>query len=435
VTGYIVVGGGVAGLVVARELAIGGADVTLLEASPRLGGTVNSHTVGGLILDSGAESFATRGGTVAALAEEIGLGPEIVTPGPDGAWLQRVEGAVPLPATSLLGIPGWPVASDVIAVVGQGTALRAYLETLLPAAYGMKSKTLGELVRKRMGQNMLDKLVAPVVQGVHSKHPDDLDLDRVAPGLRRAMRRERSLARAVRELRASAPAGSAVAGIRGGVHRLVIELAVDLERLGVDIRLGQRVLHVTPGSVQTASETLGGTVVVAAPDVPGAAHKSTGTATRVALATLVLDAPELDAFPRGSGLLVAEGVPGIRARALTHSTAKWPWLAERAEGKQVVRLSYDPANTTELPETARADAAALLGVELPASSVLDFARVDWSRPPAQGAAHDQITLVGEATSGTGLASVIAQAKAAAAALLEAELAEVPDPVDPDPATD
>ena len=434
-TDYIVVGGGVAGLVVARELAIGGAGVTLLEASPRLGGTVSSHTVGGLILDSGAESFATRGGTVAALAEEIGLGPEIVTPGPDGAWLQRVEGAVPLPATSLLGIPGWPVASDVIAVVGQGTALRAYLETLLPAAYGMKSKTLGELVRKRMGQNMLDKLVAPVVQGVHSKHPDDLDLDRVAPGLRRAMRRERSLARAVRELRASAPAGSAVAGIRGGVHRLVIELAVDLERLGVDIRLGQRVLHVTPGSVQTASETLGGTVVVAAPDVPGAAHKSTGTATRVALATLVLDAPELDAFPRGSGLLVAEGVPGIRARALTHSTAKWPWLAERAEGKHVVRLSYDPANTTELPETARADAAALLGVELPASSVLDFARVDWSRPPAQGAAHDQITLVGEATSGTGLTSVIAQAKAAAAALLEAELAEVPDPVDPDPATD
>jgi len=424
---YIVVGGGVAGLVTARELAIGGAEVILLEASNRLGGTVSGHTVGGIILDAGAESFATRGGTVAALAEEIGLGPEIVTPAPDGAWLQRAEGAVPLPATSLLGIPGWPVAEDVIAVVGTGTALRAYLETLLPAAYGLKSKTLGELVRKRMGQAMLDKLVTPVVQGVHSKHPDDLDLDRVAPGLRRAIRRERSLARAVRELRASAPAGAAVAGIRGGVHRIVTELEVDLERLGVDVRLDQRVLRVTPGSVQTATETLGGIVVVAAPDVPGAAEPSTGTPTRVALATLVLDAPELDAFPRGSGLLVAEGVPGIRARALTHSTAKWPWLAERAEGKHVVRLSYDPANTSDLPETARADAAKLLGVELPASSVLDFARVDWSRPAPQGAALDQVTLVGEATSGTGLASVIAQAKAAAATLLEAELAALPDP--------
>lgn len=432
-TGFVVVGGGMAGLVAARTLALGGAEVILLEASDHLGGTVASHTVGGLVLDAGAESFATRRGTVATLATEIGLGDELVTPNPAGAWLQRSNGAVPLPSTSLLGIPGIPAATDVINVVGMGTALRAYLEALLPGTVGAKSKTLGELVRRRMGSGMLEKLVAPVASGIHSAHPDTLDLDRVAPGLRKALIREGSLARAVQELRASAPAGSAVMGIRGGVHRLVIELAADLQSLGVEVRLGQRVERVTIGSAVLEHETIAGTIVVAAPGIAGASEKFVTTeAKRVTLATLVVDNPELDAAPRGSGVLVADGAKVV-ARALTHATAKWQWLADRAEGKHVLRLSYDPdrIDSANLAELARADAAALLGVSLTAAQLLDFDRVDWTRPPAQGAPTDGVTLVGEATSGTGLASVVAQATAAAQGLLvpAADPADAADPED------
>lgn len=428
---FLVVGGGIAGLVTARRLALAGASVVLFEASDRLGGTVSSHTVGGIVLDSGAESFATRRGTVAALARELGLGDDIVEPTPDGAWLQRPDGAVKLPATSLLGIPAFPIAADVIAAVGTRTALRAYLDRLLPAPVGGKATSLGEFVRIRMGAGMVEKLVAPVTNGVHSAHPDDLELDRVAPGLRKATRRESSLARGVLDLRASAPAGSAVAGIRGGVHRLASELVADLERLGVDLRLGERVERVTVGSVTTRGETLGGTVVVAAPGIAGAsATRGSGESVRVVIATLVVDDARLDAAPRGSGVLVAAGVRGIRAKALTHSTAKWKWLAEAAGGKHVLRLSYEPVNAIELRMTARQDAATILGIDLPASSVLDFDRVEWSRPAPQPEAVQGVTLVGEATSGTGLANVIAQATAAAEQLL-ADAPGTPT-IDPEP---
>lgn len=81
-TAVVVVGGGVGGLVAARDLAKGGADVVLVEASDRLGGIVDRHTVAGIELDLGAESFATRGDTVGTLAIELGLGNEIVTPDP-----------------------------------------------------------------------------------------------------------------------------------------------------------------------------------------------------------------------------------------------------------------------------------------------------------------------------------------------------------------
>jgi len=412
VNSFVVVGGGVAGLVTARRLALAGAKVVLYEASDHLGGTVTHHVVGGLVLDAGAESFAVRGGTVAELATELGLGDEIVIPNPAGAWLQRARGAVALPATSLLGIPGVPLAADVITVVGFGAAFRAYLEALLPGTVAAGSATLGELVRRRMGQRMLNELVAPVTHGVHSQHPDDLPLDRVAPGLRAAMRRSGSLALAVRELRASAPAGAAVAGIRGGVHRLVDELVADIERLGVDVRLGTRAGASGHGDAR---------VVLAGPP-------EQGDSTPVELATLVVDAPGLDAAPRGSGVLVASGVPGIRARALTHATAKWQWLADRAEGKHVLRLSYaEPA--ANLVDIAREDAAALLGIELPASAVLDAATVHWDRPKVAPARVDAVTQVGEAASGTGLANVVAHAERTARELLEPPVAAEAPPED------
>ena len=409
---YVIVGGGVAGLVTARRLALAGESVTVLEASGRFGGIVAEHTVGGIILDSGAESFATRGGTVDALATELGLGPDLVTPLDQPAWLYRASGGpVPLPATSVLGVPGVPLAADVIAVVGLATALRAQLDTLIPMPYGVNSLAFGDLVRRRMGTGMLEKLVAPVAYGVHSAHPYDLEVDRVAPFLRSAMRSEGSLAHGVRMLRASAAAGSAIAGIRGGVHRIVIELLADLERLGVTLELDARVSSVVPGSARVGRRTVRGDVIVAAAGVLQPAD-----ARPITLVTLVVDQPELDAAPRGTGLLVVDGAPGIHARALTHSTAKWPWLAERTGGRHVLRLSYD-AVQDDVGETARADAAALLGVDLPASSVVDSARVDWTRPAPEQPAPEGITAVGEAAGGTGLAAVVAHAEATAARLL------------------
>ncbi|PRY67903.1 oxygen-dependent protoporphyrinogen oxidase [Glaciihabitans tibetensis] len=411
---FVVVGGGVGGLVVARRLALGGASVTLVEASDHLGGTVARHHLGGLDLDAGAESFAVRGGTVAALLTQIGLGADIVAPNPEGAWLQPSTGhAVPLPKLSLLGIPGDPRAPDVVAVIGEDGALLAEGDALLPADYASDATSLGDLVERRMGTAVLDNLVAPIVRGVHSIDPKELDIDRVAPGLREAMRRTGSLASAVLELRGSARAGSSVAGIRGGLFRLVDALVGELDRLAVDIRLNTRVIAVEAGAVSIVQGRIAGRVVVAAPGLLGTPIED---GHRAVLATLVLDAPELAAAPRGTGVLVAAGASGVTARAATHSTAKWPWLAEAAAGREVVRLSYG----AELPnhaELARADAAALFGVPLDPHSVIDFDLVQWRRPTRQAHTPTGISLVGETASGTGLAAVIGQAEAEAHSLL------------------
>jgi oxygen-dependent protoporphyrinogen oxidase len=109
----------------------------------------------------------------------------------------------------------------------------------------------------------------------------------------------------------------------------------------------------------------------------------------VKLVTLVLDNPALDSRPRGTGVLVAPQTPGVQAKALTHATGKWEWLAAAAgPGRHVLRLSYGrvdgagaqpggPDTDDELLAAALRDAAVLLGTGISRESVVDWDVVRW----------------------------------------------------------
>ncbi|KQV25964.1 NAD(P)/FAD-dependent oxidoreductase [Yonghaparkia sp. Root332] len=417
----LVVGAGIAGLVVARELVLQGHRVRVLEADDRAGGQLLRKTIAGIPLDAGAEAFATRGGTVRTYLERLGIADRVVAPLDAPAWLHARTGTtVPLPAVSLLGIPSAPLAEDVVAVVGRRAAWRGMTDALLPGPVGAKSATLGELVRRRMGDGILEQLVAPVVEGIHSKHPDELPVS-VAPGLVHHLLRENSLARAVARLRTDAPAGSLVAGLDGGMGMLVDALLAELDRYGVTVEYGVRVAEVHPDRVVLAvdpdeaaadpdaepeGEIREGLVVVAAPGLVTPADGRAATRTATHLMTLVIEAGTdaaraLAANPRGTGVLVARGTD-VTARALTHVSAKWAWVREAAAGREVVRLSYESPPTAD---RARRDAELLLGVRIPEIAVVAAEATTWLRAGRFEAAPG-IPITGEQVSGTGLASVI-----------------------------
>lgn len=488
----VVVGGGISGLLAARELARAGVRTTVLEASAEWGGCVGSHVVAGLTLDSGAESFATRSTAVARLAEDLGLGPQIVPPNPGGAWVQLPEGPRELPKTGVLGIPANPWDPEVRRSLGLWGSLRASLDAVLPATAGTSSQatSVADLVRIRMGRRVLERLVAPVVGGVHSADPALLDVDMVAPGLRAGIRAHGSLAGAVAAQRRGpaavgaqrqqpaerpehpehpgqaagqpgpAKAGSAVAGLRGGMHTLIAALLAELRGLDVSLLSSSRAdaverqsggWRVTSGNARYEAERL-----VVAIEGPAAVDLLAGTLPAleslrpeagpdVRLVTLVLDRPALDAAPRGTGVLVAPQSPGVLAKALTHATAKWAWLAERtAPGRHVLRLSYgrggdepaagSPASRSdgELFDAALRDASALLGVRLSAGDVVGWDVVRWSGAlPFATLGHRQrvdqvrrlcaaegnLAVVGGWLSGNGLAAIVADTPKQVASLL------------------
>lgn len=454
----VVVGAGAAGLVAALEFAKVGMRVTVIEAAARPGGALRSEVLDGLAVDLGAESFATRGGHVASLITEAGLESRIVSPAPGGAWVAGLPGgaAAPLPAGGVLGIPANPWDPAVRRVLGPRGTWRAYLDRLRPPLTIGHEHSLGTLVRSRMGPAVLDRLVAPVTAGVYSAHPDDIDVEAAVPGLSAALTRTGSLSGAVAALRARGGApGSAVQGLDGGMAQLADALVR---------RLAEREAVVTTGTAAVALERAAGgawhvrtdgsayradIVVIATgesaarrllspllahptPGVVGSGLDAEDAGPDVEIVAVVVDAPALDAAPRGSGVLT---VPGShRAKALTHATAKWPWLGRDAgPGRHVLRVSFgaqgEPPATADLDDRAAADlalreASVLLGVPLETASVraVGRARYRQSQPAAVLGRRERVERAREAIatlpgigavgawlSGTGLAHVVPDA--------------------------
>jgi len=177
--------------------------------------------------------------------------------------------------------------------------------------------------------------------------------------------------------------------------------------------LGAHVESVDAAGVQLrGGERIAGRVVVAAPGVATAAVRT----RTIVVAIAVVDAPDLDHAPRGTGALVEVGVEGIAARAFTHSSAKWPWLAnDLPAGRHVVRLSYD--GMPDDPEkTVLADLRAITGVRI--DGLVGFDVRTWTRTLESQPVAGEPDAVGEAASITGLASIVGNARDTARALAE-----------------
>lgn len=459
-----VIGGGIAGLAAAWELARNGHQVEIFEAGSRLGGAIAPVTLSGVQVDAGAEAFATRTPAVREFLRDLGLDDQVVSPNPLGAWLQLPDQASPMPSTGVLGIPGDPRAEDVIAILGADQAARAGEDLQSPMTWTHEQNpALGEVVADRMGPAVVDRLVAPITSGVHSADPYDLAVSSAHPALYQTMLAEGSLARAVTALRAAAPAGSAVQSLHGGMNTLISTVESRLRQLGATIHLNTEIDDLSALQAEAVIlATEGQQVQRLIGDSParsqgGSEDGSLGgqpQSAGVALVTLLVRAPQLDIWPRGTGMLVGPAVDHIYAKAMTHISAKWQWVARALEdqlgpGHHLLRLSFGRVTDTQssmgfsspdrdLLRAAMADLPELTGVSVSPEQLLDHTVVRWqtglpggstqqrsdaqqirdllqARQASQG---PRIAVTGAWFSGTGLAQVIPDARRTAHQVLD-----------------
>lgn len=464
----VVVGGGLAGLLAARRLQAAGSQVTVLEAAPEVGGAIAAQSLGGLPINAGAEAYSCTSGAVDALVRELGLGEAIVSPRTGLSSRLVSDGGVHrAPSGGLFGIPGRPLSAETRAVIGWPGALRAQLDRLLPTSVGLRpGVTLGAFVRRRMGRRVLERLVAPLVGGVHSADPDTVELTSVLPQLPAAVQEHGSLAAAVRALKPATgrSAGTAVHALAPTMAALPQTLAAQLIEAGGTVRTGAPVTSIRrDGDIWQVSldeETLAAEHLVLAcppdetrrllgpadPELAGLLPEAPATAVR--LVALLLQDERLDAFPTGTGALVAPGSSRAHAKAMTHASAKWEHVQQAAvahsgKGTHVVRLSYGrpgeelPADDAHGPEgtegtiidLALADASAILGLELERSTLRAARVITWEqtmRRPGPGhreslaaitAALEERTgleLVGSWRAGTGIDTIVRTENAVAA---------------------
>lgn len=357
-TTYAVVGAGLAGLAAARELVGQGRRAVVLEATGAVGGKVRASEVGGLLVDEGADSMLRRVPWGVELAEAAGL--EVVSPATGAAslWTDRL---VPLPPGTLMGIP-----TDLDAVRDLvGEVVEAPGERLTDDV------SVGALVRSRLGDAVVDRLVDPLLGGVYAGTADGLSVRATLPQLWPHLQEHESLLAAARAARGEPAPGPVFAQTAGSLGLLPAAVARGLDvRLSTPVRGLQRLPHgwrlETGSAADPSYEDVAG-VVLAVPAAPAArllrGHVPTEelAAVRyasVAIVTLVLDGPSPGA---GSGYLVP-AVTGRTTKAVTFTSRKWG-----RTGPAVVRASVGRAGEESVLQRDDADLVEVVLAELAAA--------------------------------------------------------------------
>lgn len=349
-----VIGGGVSGLTAAYRLrCLLGADASIVvcEAGEQLGGKVRTATLAGRPFDMGPEAFLARRPEATELAAELGMAGELVHPTGVRSRLRSGGALTGLPGTMMMGIPAAPdAAAGVLSEAGSDRV--AAEQQLAPVALGDGDRSLGALLRERFGDELVDRLVDPLLGGVYAGGADGLGVRATMPGLAAALDDGAGsvTAAAARLLPANPSSAPVFATCRNGLGSLLESLvtasAAEI-RTSTTVRSlvgdGSGRWRLTVGAAAPEHAPRAATldvdgVVVATPapsaarlfgDACPAAAREYDTIELASMAVVSLALPPGTELPEASGTLLgagerrADGSP-FAAKAFTFSARKWP---------------------------------------------------------------------------------------------------------------
>ncbi|WP_114424278.1 protoporphyrinogen oxidase [Nocardioides houyundeii] len=346
----VVVGAGVAGLAAAHRLAATGRRVLVLEGSPEVGGKLRRASVAGVRVDVGAEAMLNRRPEGVDLARVVGLPIEHPTTASSRIW---TRGALrPLPR-SLMGVPLDLAALEASGVLSPAGLLRARQEPEVPPLQLLEEDiSVGDLVAERFGDEVVDRLVEPLLGGVYAGNARRISARASVPQLVALAQRG-----SVLEQAPAVPTTydlPVFAGIPGGMGQLPEALARNL-----DVRTGATVreLHrhpdgfaLTVGPTTAPEQIVATAVLLATPAAatsrllaevaPGASIELApieyASMAVVTFAFRLADVAVLEAS--GSSGFLVPPVDGRRIKASTFSFAKWGWVRAAGAEQDVVHL-------------------------------------------------------------------------------------------------
>lgn len=353
----IVVGGGISGLAAAHRLLAAGLRVTVLESNRRLGGKLRTGQIAGVQVDLGAESLLARRPEATELAKAVGLGDALRPPTVTSAAIWTRGDLRPMPQGQVMGVPD--SAAALAGVLSDGGLARIARDAELPPLDVREDVGIGRLVADRMGPEVVDRLVDPLLGGVYAGDAYRISLRAAVPRLYAAVREHDSLLAAVRSLRRgptrAAPNAPVFTGIEGGVGTLAAAVAEDVAGRGAVVETGvtvtglRRTARGWAAALDDGRSLVADGVLLAVPapaaarllaaEAPAAAGELGSVAyASMAIVTLAFRRSELATLPRGSGFLVP-AVEGRTIKAATFSSGKWDWVASADPGLFVLRVS------------------------------------------------------------------------------------------------
>lgn len=178
----VIIGGGITGITAAyylqkavkeRQLPI---ECKLVEATHRLGGKVQTVVRDGFVIERGPDSFLARKTSAFRLVREVGLENEIVHNATGKSYILVNGKLYSIPGGAIMGIPtqiGPFITTRLFSPLGK---LRAAFDFILPPTKAEGDLSLGQFFRRRLGDEVVDNLIEPLLSGIYAGDIDQMSL-------------------------------------------------------------------------------------------------------------------------------------------------------------------------------------------------------------------------------------------------------------------
>jgi protoporphyrinogen/coproporphyrinogen III oxidase len=199
----VIIGGGISGLAAAHRLVELSDErkqpvkLTILEASSRLGGTIQTENRDGFLLERGPDSFISEKPEALALASRLGLTSHLIKTNEEcrRSFIVKNGKLRPVPEGFQLLAPSriWPfITTDIFSLGGK---VRMSADLFLPRrkSNGTDDETLARFVRRRLGNEALTRMAQPMVGGIYTADPESLSLKATLPRFLDMEREHRSI--------------------------------------------------------------------------------------------------------------------------------------------------------------------------------------------------------------------------------------------------
>ncbi|MFB3162854.1 protoporphyrinogen oxidase [Neobacillus sp. 179-J 1A1 HS] len=194
-----IIGGGIAGLTAAfylqkiihdKKLPL---EIKLIEASQRLGGKMQTVIRDGFTIERGPDSFLARKTSMIRLAKEVGMEEQLVSNSTGTSYVLVNDKLYSMPGGSIMGIPteiGPFITTGLFSIPGK---LRAAADFVLPRSEGNTDQSLGEFFRRRLGDEVVENLIEPLLSGIYAGDIDQMSLMSTFPQFYEVEQKYRSL--------------------------------------------------------------------------------------------------------------------------------------------------------------------------------------------------------------------------------------------------